>query len=64
MANSKNCDPVPLFRPGVRHKSGISKGQQVEWRNSKPKVIRCYTRRRHPRSRWVKDEAYDENSSN
>ncbi|MDD9934415.1 MAG: LysM peptidoglycan-binding domain-containing protein [Myxococcales bacterium] len=52
----KNCDPAPLFRPGVRHRSGKLSGvKQARWKNvsSRPGEVRCAKRRRHPRSRWV-----------
>ena len=60
MHRNKNCDPGPLFRPGIRHRSGKrSRVKKVTWRNPKkrPRAIRCHRRRRHPRSRWVVNES-------
>ncbi len=52
----KNCDPAPLFRPGVRHRNGkLSRIAKGLWRvpAKRPADVRCGPRRRHPRSRWV-----------
>jgi murein DD-endopeptidase MepM/ murein hydrolase activator NlpD len=51
----KNCDPAPMFRPGVRHRSGkLAPVDAASWRDGKPpKAVRCAPRRRHPHSRWV-----------
>ena len=53
----RNCDPAPLMRPGVRHRSGAisSSIRKVTWRDPKdvPGEVACQRRRRHPRSRWV-----------
>ncbi|MFW6051702.1 MAG: LysM peptidoglycan-binding domain-containing protein [Myxococcota bacterium] len=54
-----NCDPAPLFRPGVKHRGGkIHRGNQITWRNpsGRPRAIDCGRRRRHPKSRWVVHE--------
>ena len=56
MHNGKNCDPAPLFRPGVRHRNGkISPLKYVKWTKPTkiPAGIKCAPRRRHPRSRLV-----------
>lgn len=55
----RQCDPTPLFRPGVRHRSGsVRRGRQARWVDPEnpPSIVRCNTRRRHPRSRWVENE--------
>jgi murein DD-endopeptidase MepM/ murein hydrolase activator NlpD len=52
----RNCDPAPLFRPGIKHRSGkVVRAKQVEWRDpsSQPRTVDCARRRRHPKSRWV-----------
>jgi murein DD-endopeptidase MepM/ murein hydrolase activator NlpD len=51
-----NCDPGPLFRPGIRHRSGkVTGAKKVVWTDpgSRPRAIDCGRRRRHPKSRWV-----------
>lgn len=51
--NGRMCNPVPLFRPGVRHRYGSNFPiQQVVWNplGKRPKEIKCDHRRRHPRS--------------
>jgi murein DD-endopeptidase MepM/ murein hydrolase activator NlpD len=55
----KNCDPAPLFRPGVRHRDGdLAQVDRATWKKSsrRPAEVRCAPRRRHPRSRWVINE--------
>lgn len=62
--DGRNCDPAPLFRPAVRHRSGRrSSIHQLTWTrgNRRPEAIRCQRRRRHPQSRWVVRESFDEN---
>jgi murein DD-endopeptidase MepM/ murein hydrolase activator NlpD len=54
--DGRNCDPGPLFRPGIKHRTGkVQAGRQVEWTDprSRPRGIECGPRRRHPQSRWV-----------
>ncbi|MEZ4338287.1 MAG: M23 family metallopeptidase, partial [Sandaracinaceae bacterium] len=66
MHDGQNCDPAPLFRPGVRHRDGhLSPISRVEWTrpNDRPGPVTCYRRRRHPQSRWVSHESYGENES-
>ncbi len=51
-----NCDPGPLFRPGVRYRDGrIAAIRQITWTDpeERPEAIACNPRRRHPRSQWV-----------
>lgn len=60
--NGRNCDPAVLFRPGIRHRDGrLSPLPRARWlgREDTPERVRCYPRRRHPRSRWVVHESYD-----
>ena len=59
MHGGNNCDPLALFRPGVRHRAGhLGEILQAIWMPStKPPVqVACAPRRRHPHSRWVHDE--------
>lgn len=47
----KNCDPAPLFRPGVRHRPGhLGPVPAVEWPEgaARPDGVRCEVRRQHP----------------
>lgn len=55
MFGGNNCDPAPLFRPGVRHRSRYARIEPIDWHepNAKPASIQCDRRRRHPQSRWV-----------
>jgi murein DD-endopeptidase MepM/ murein hydrolase activator NlpD len=49
--DGKNCDPAPLFRPGVRHRSGkFSSVEYTSWRvpAKRPKAVQCATRQKHP----------------
>lgn len=55
----KNCDPVPLFRPMVRSRSGhLAELEQASWlaNAERPKAVRCEPRRQHPDSRWDDEE--------
>lgn len=54
----QNCDPLPLFRPGVRHRHKAGNTPSVSWTNplKRPKAVSCAARRRHPHSRWVTEE--------
>lgn len=61
----QNCDPAPLFRPGVRHRDGhMSPVARLEWRvgSERPGRIACARRRRHPHSRWVTHESFAEDA--
>ncbi|GAB5541819.1 MAG: M23 family metallopeptidase [Sandaracinaceae bacterium] len=61
--DGQNCDPAPLFRPGIRHRDGhLSRLATVDWRRpgDRPDAVRCGRRRRHPRSRWVSHESFDQ----
>jgi murein DD-endopeptidase MepM/ murein hydrolase activator NlpD len=49
--NGKNCDPAPLFRPGVRHRSGkFSSVDYTSWRlpAKRPRSVQCAQRQKHP----------------
>lgn len=62
--DGKNCDPAVLFRPGIRHRNGnLTPLTPAEWvrPDARPERVRCYPRRRHPRSRWVVHESFDHN---
>jgi murein DD-endopeptidase MepM/ murein hydrolase activator NlpD len=57
--DGKNCDPAPLFRPGVRHRSGkYSSIPYATWRNpsEKPRQIQCAKRQKHPMGGGVMNE--------
>jgi murein DD-endopeptidase MepM/ murein hydrolase activator NlpD len=57
--DGKNCDPAPLFRPGVRHRSGkYSSIAYATWRNpsQKPRQIQCAKRQKHPMGAAVMNE--------
>ncbi|MDD9941361.1 MAG: M23 family metallopeptidase [Myxococcales bacterium] len=57
MHNGKNCDPLPLFRPGVRHRAGhLGVIKQVTWepQERRPREVACGRRRRHPNSRYYR----------
>jgi murein DD-endopeptidase MepM/ murein hydrolase activator NlpD len=59
MHGGRNCDPVPLFRPGVRHRPGhLGALAQALWPAGAPRPVevRCEPRRAHPHSRWVDAE--------
>jgi murein DD-endopeptidase MepM/ murein hydrolase activator NlpD len=47
----ENCDPAPLFRPFVRHRSGeASVLRQAAWKagTRRPRAVACGRRLRHP----------------
>lgn len=57
----KNCDPLPLFRPGIRHRAGhLSPIDPVVWPidGQRPRDVRCAPRRRHPHSRWYDEHGH------
>jgi murein DD-endopeptidase MepM/ murein hydrolase activator NlpD len=58
MYGGRNCDPVHLFRPGVRHLRRMARIEPLTWTKpaDRPNAIQCAPRRRHPHSRWVVDE--------
>lgn len=61
--DGQNCDPGPLFRPGVRHRDGrMGAVHRADWTNprQRPPQVTCHRRRRHPESRWVSRESYAE----
>jgi murein DD-endopeptidase MepM/ murein hydrolase activator NlpD len=57
--DGKNCDPAPLFRPGVRHRSGkYSSLPYTSWRvpGQRPKQVMCQKRQKHPTGAAVMNE--------
>jgi murein DD-endopeptidase MepM/ murein hydrolase activator NlpD len=58
MYGGRNCDPLQLFRPGVRHLHRMARIEPLTWTkpDDRPRAIQCFPRRRHPHSRWVVDE--------
>jgi murein DD-endopeptidase MepM/ murein hydrolase activator NlpD len=66
MHHGRNCDPLSLFRPGVRHRPGhLGDIEQVVWEpgDARPHAVRCAPRRRHPRSRYVDHEHAEASST-
>jgi len=60
--NGQNCDPAPLFRPGVRHRNGkFSKLQYTSWLKpeQRPKNVQCAVRQKHPPSVLSEDPLRD-----
>ncbi|MEY4578798.1 MAG: hypothetical protein RL701_3501 [Pseudomonadota bacterium] len=58
----QNCDPAPLFRPGVRHRSGkFSRLQYTSWLkpDQRPKSVQCAVRQKHPVSVLSEDPRRD-----
>ena len=58
-----NCDPAPLFRPGVRHRSGkYSALPYTSWRNpdDRPRQIKCAKRQKHPISVMSENPVLDQ----
>jgi murein DD-endopeptidase MepM/ murein hydrolase activator NlpD len=56
--DGKNCDPAPLFRPGVRHRSGkVSKLDYASWLkpSQRPKSVQCAVRQKHPQPVLAED---------
>jgi murein DD-endopeptidase MepM/ murein hydrolase activator NlpD len=45
-----NCDPAPLFRPGVRHKRGLARLNYTVWQqpDKRPASVQCARRQKHP----------------
>jgi murein DD-endopeptidase MepM/ murein hydrolase activator NlpD len=55
----KNCDPAPLFRPGVRHHNGrLASLEYTSWSipGKRPKQIACAKRQKHPIAQSVINE--------
>jgi len=54
MHDRMNCDPVPLFTEGIRHRGrNFVSPAERPWVGAKPpRGVACEKRRRHPRSRW------------
>lgn len=56
---SKNCDPAPLFRPGVRKRNGkLMQVDAARWLlpDKRPRAIRCAKRQKHPIGQTVMQE--------
>jgi murein DD-endopeptidase MepM/ murein hydrolase activator NlpD len=54
-----NCDPAPLFRPGVRKRTGkLMQYDYVSWRlpDKRPRAVRCARRQKHPLGQSVINE--------
>lgn len=57
--DGKNCNPAPLFRPGVRHRNGKRvRVDSAVWRNpaKRPGVVACAKRQKHPLGQSVQAE--------
>jgi murein DD-endopeptidase MepM/ murein hydrolase activator NlpD len=51
-----NCDPAPLFRPGVRKRTGaLMRYDYTSWKSpdKRPGPVRCARRQKHPQTQWV-----------
>lgn len=56
---NSNCDPAPLFRPGVRHRNGkLARLEYATWRqpDRRPSEVRCAKRQKHPFAQSVMSE--------
>jgi murein DD-endopeptidase MepM/ murein hydrolase activator NlpD len=54
-----NCDPAPLFRPGVRKRTGkLMQYDYVKWLlpDKRPRAVRCARRQKHPTGQSVLTE--------
>jgi murein DD-endopeptidase MepM/ murein hydrolase activator NlpD len=54
-----NCDPAPLFRPGVRHQNGsLERLAIATWLkpDKRPKQVKCAHRQKHPPAQSVMNE--------
>lgn len=59
LQGGKNCDPLPLFRPHVRHRPNhLGAIAQAVWlpNHARPNEVRCAPRRHHPGSHGDEDE--------
>ena len=51
ISQNQNCDPGPLLRPGVVHRSGkVERLDYSRWKNpsKRPVAVRCAKRQKHP----------------
>jgi murein DD-endopeptidase MepM/ murein hydrolase activator NlpD len=56
---NQNCDPAPLFRPGVKRRNGsLARLKYVSWSKpgQRPEEVRCQKRMRHPHGHSVMNE--------
>lgn len=56
---NQNCDPAPLFRPGVKRRNGsLARIKYAEWKRpgQRPDEVHCAKRMRHPGSLSVMNE--------
>lgn len=57
--DGNNCDPAPLFRPGVSHRNGKRlRVDRAVWRipNKRPTAVACAKRQKHPFGQSVQSE--------
>jgi murein DD-endopeptidase MepM/ murein hydrolase activator NlpD len=57
--NGQNCNPEPLFRPGMKQHNGeVVDVAKLEWTDAKPpEGLKCTPRpKHHPNSQWVVNE--------
>jgi len=57
--NNQNCDPAPLFRPGVKRRNGkLARLAYVSWPRSgqRPDEVKCAKRQKHPMNLSVMNE--------
>jgi murein DD-endopeptidase MepM/ murein hydrolase activator NlpD len=56
---NKNCDPAPLFRPGVKRRNGsLARIKYASWPRpgQRPEEVRCAKRTKHPLGHSVMNE--------
>lgn len=56
---NQNCDPAPLFKPGVKRRNGsLARMKYVSWTRpgQRPDEVRCSKRIKHPFGQSVADE--------
>lgn len=56
---NQNCDPAPLFKPGVKRRNGsLARIAYTSWSrpSQRPKEVRCDKRQRHPSGLTVLNE--------
>jgi murein DD-endopeptidase MepM/ murein hydrolase activator NlpD len=61
--DGKNCDPAPLFRPGVRRRNGkVTRLDYTTWRvpGKRPTVVACAKRQKHPMGHSIEGEIIDQ----
>jgi murein DD-endopeptidase MepM/ murein hydrolase activator NlpD len=63
---NQNCDPAPLFRPGVKRRNGsLARIKYATWQRpgQRPDEVRCAKRMRHPGGLSVMNENPEEEAT-